>query len=104
MVMKLASSVPLHTTDLYLFNPMTKPNKNDKITSAAISIGVIGAAAMFGAIPAGIAAGCTYLGIKLLEDREDPNTISTTYIEAPHRKKQPKSNSTSSVIPPNVRF
>ena len=78
---------------------MTKPNKNDKITSATITAGVIGVAAMLGAAPVGIAAGCMYLGIKLLEEREDPNTIRTAYIEAPHRKK-----SKPTVISHNIKF
>ena len=78
---------------------MTKPNKNDMITSASITAGVIGVATMLSAAPVGIAAGCMYLGIKLLESREDPNTIRTEYIEAPHRKK-----SEPTVIPHNIKF
>ena len=65
---------------------MTNPNKNDTINSTAITAGVIGVAAILGAAPVGIAAGCGYLAMKLLESKEDPNTIDTKYTPAPHRK------------------
>ena len=66
---------------------MTHSNKNDTLTSGAISAGVIGVATILGAAPIGIAAGSLYLALKLFEGREDPNTIGYEETPAPHRKK-----------------
>ena len=60
--------------------------KNDKLQSAAATAGLIGICTAIGASPLAIAAGCFYLGKVLLESKEDPNTISTEYTPAPHRK------------------
>ena len=60
--------------------------KNDTLNSSAATAGIIGVCAIFGAAPVGIAAGCGYLAMKLLESKEDPNTIRTEYTPAPHRK------------------
>ena len=60
--------------------------KNDTLNSTAAAAGVIGVAALFGAAPIGIATGCGYLVWKLLESKDDPNTIGHVETPAPHRK------------------
>ena len=57
----------------------------DQTTSTAAAAGVIGVAALLGAPAVGIAAGCGWLVVKLLESQEDPNTIGHVETPAPHR-------------------
>ena len=60
--------------------------KNDTLNSTAAAAGILGIAALFGAAPIGIATGCGYLAWKLLESKDDPNTIGYKHYPAPHRK------------------
>ena len=75
-----SSHVPLHNNNM----------KNNERNSTAASVGVLGIAAVIGAPAFSIAAGCSYLAWKLLESKEDPNTIGYIQVPDPTRKNQPK--------------